>query len=217
MPQKFVCNLTKDELLAIYNQEGMTIKKMCKIVGCKSDMTMSKILRQNGIDTNRNKKLSFNKRGRRTDEEFAEFLIEEYINKKRSMTSIAKELNISWIVVSSYLDKYGIPKRNKSEQQQGKGSSNWKGGRRIKSNGYVELYMTSHPKANKRKCIYEHQYVAEQMIGRLLKDNEVVHHIDRNKSNNDPSNLVIMTKQEHSQLHNPDRIRGIKNRKRVVK
>ena len=54
------------------------------------------------------------------------------------------------------------------------------------------------------------------MIGRLLKDDEVVHHIDRDKKNNNPSNLLILTKKEHSRLHIPDRIKGIKRRKKVV-
>ena len=54
-----------------------------------------------------------------------------------------------------------------------------------------------------RSLIFEHQVVAEQMLGRPLKPNEVVHHKDRNRSNNDPSNLIIFKNQsshilEHS-------------------
>lgn len=216
MAKPFICNLTKEELEKIYNQEDMTADKMKDILGCKSKGTVLKILHKNGINTARNKKLGYKKRGNRTDEEFAEYLVEEYVNKKRSMTSIAKELNISWIIVSRYLDKYKIPKRNKSEQQRGKGASNWQGGKHVASNGYIEIYMPYHPKKNKRGYIYEHQYMAEQMLGRPLTENEVVHHIDKNKRNNDPSNLLVLTKQEHSRLHIPDRLNGIKKRKKVV-
>jgi hypothetical protein len=46
-----------------------------------------------------------------------------------------------------------------------------------------------------------HQIVAESIIGRPLQNNEVVHHIDSNKLNNDPSNLVVMTRSEHNGLH----------------
>lgn len=48
---------------------------------------------------------------------------------------------------------------------------------------------------------HEHVVVAEQILGRKLKPYEVVHHIDRNKRNNDPSNLVVLSRQDHARLH----------------
>lgn len=48
---------------------------------------------------------------------------------------------------------------------------------------------------------HTHRIVAEQMLGRSLKADEVVHHIDGNKRNNDPSNLMVMTQSEHCRLH----------------
>jgi hypothetical protein len=48
---------------------------------------------------------------------------------------------------------------------------------------------------------HEHRVVAEQMLGRPLKRNEIVHHIDGNKHNNDPSNLQVMTQSEHMKAH----------------
>lgn len=48
---------------------------------------------------------------------------------------------------------------------------------------------------------HEHRVVAEQMLGRPLKQNEIVHHIDGNKHNNDPSNLQVMTQAEHVREH----------------
>lgn len=47
----------------------------------------------------------------------------------------------------------------------------------------------------------EHRFIIEQRIGRKLKRDEVVHHIDGNRANNDISNLAIMTRGEHSALH----------------
>ena len=46
-----------------------------------------------------------------------------------------------------------------------------------------------------------HIHIMEKHIGRKLNKFECVHHIDGNKTNNDLSNLVLMTKNEHSSLH----------------
>ena len=48
---------------------------------------------------------------------------------------------------------------------------------------------------------HTHRIVAEQKIGRPLKTGEIVHHIDGNKRNNDPDNLMVMTQEDHCRLH----------------
>lgn len=55
---------------------------------------------------------------------------------------------------------------------------------------------------------YEHDAIAERVLGRPLKtfgaghpDNEVVHHVDGNKKNNAPANLLICTHSYHTALH----------------
>lgn len=54
----------------------------------------------------------------------------------------------------------------------------------------------------KRHGRHEHRIVAEQILGRPLKPGEVVHHIDRNKRNNDSSNLMIFKNQAaHAAWH----------------
>ncbi|WP_373864526.1 MULTISPECIES: HNH endonuclease [Paenibacillus] len=43
-------------------------------------------------------------------------------------------------------------------------------------------------------------------LGRPLKDDEHVHHIDGNKTNNHITNLSVTTRSDHTRLHNLDKI-----------
>ena len=119
------------------------------------------------------------------------------------MGSLAKEFGITSSGMRRYLVKYGIQRRNNTEFMRLDYSScpNWRGGRREASNGYIEIYCPEHPNANKRKCVYEHQLVMEEYIGRHLQKGEVIHHIDGNTKNNDISNLLLLTNSEHIRLH----------------
>ena len=70
------------------------------------------------------------------------------------------------------------------------------------NNGYIEVYMPQHPNARANGVILEHRYVAGQKIGRLLKPEEVVHHLDEDRSNNDPNNLIVFkTQADHTAFH----------------
>jgi len=54
----------------------------------------------------------------------------------------------------------------------------------------------------KRGGRHEHRVVAEEMLGRPLAPGEIVHHIDRDGRNNDPTNLVVLgSRAEHIEEH----------------
>lgn len=90
-----------------------------------------------------------------------------------------------------------------------KGSLNasFTGGTRIDSKGYVRVLMHEHPNADAQGYVKEHILVMSQILGRPLDTSvEMVHHKDENKLNNDPDNLELMTKSEHTSLHNKERV-----------
>ena len=199
MPEKFICNLTKEELEQLYLEENRTLVDMCEIIGVKSPITMSKILREKGVTTNKNAIRSNATKKGMTDEEFKDYLIFEY--KDNSIRQIAHKLNVTQVAIRKYFKKYNIPfKEKKDTYLRGAKAPNWNGGRHM-HNGYIEIYAPKHPHNNKRNCIYEHQKVMEDYLGRYLEKGEVVHHKDLCKTNNNIENLQLLTMSEHSKLH----------------
>lgn len=49
--------------------------------------------------------------------------------------------------------------------------------------------------------VYEHIVIAEQDYGRPLLKTEEVHHLDLNRMNNSPANLVVLQRKSHRKLH----------------
>jgi hypothetical protein len=71
----------------------------------------------------------------------------------------------------------------------------WKGGRGKTRGGYITICV------GKRKRTMEHRLIMKNMLGRFLKKNEVVHHINGDRIDNRPKNLMIMSNSEHMRLH----------------
>ena len=62
--------------------------------------------------------------------------------------------------------------------------------------------MPEHPNARSNGTVLERRLVAEKKIGRLLKRSEVVHHVDEDKTNNTPENLIVFrSNSDHSRFH----------------
>lgn len=107
---------------------------------------------------------------------------------------------------------YGKGRRGEENPMHGKRkelSPRWKGGRKVRSDGYVIVVAPDdHPHpcdsfpASGLKYILEHRLVMERHLGRYLLPEEVVHHLDENPQNNAIENLELLPNQaEHARRH----------------
>lgn len=67
--------------------------------------------------------------------------------------------------------------------------------------GYVRVRDSEGVCGKRNAVVLEHRLVMARVLGRPLRSNEYVHHIDNNRSNNDPSNLEIVSKDRHHEGH----------------
>ena len=92
--------------------------------------------------------------------------------------------------------------------QTGEQNHNWKGGKSITQHGYVLVRVgTMHHLADVRGYAYEHRLVAEKMLGRHLRPNEIVHHRNGDRADNHHDNIEVLASiGHHMQAHsdNPE-------------
>lgn len=69
------------------------------------------------------------------------------------------------------------------------------------SGGYVLRKVKNHPFSNRRGYYPEHRLVMEQHLRRFLKEDEVIHHIDGNRKNNELNNLeLVINQSKHASM-----------------
>ena len=88
-------------------------------------------------------------------------------------------------------------------------SPNWKGGIRKRGHRKVMVYAPDHPHSSDG-YVWIHRLALEEVLGRPLEPDELVHHIDGDPTNNHPDNLQIVTISEHALIHSKTRIRNRK-------
>lgn len=98
----------------------------------------------------------------------------------------------------------------------GKRNSNWKGGKTIRTDGYIYIYSPNHPFAHRKRYVMEHRLVMEKWLrkndpknealieingGKYLRPKYLVHHINHDRKDNKRENLMLMSKGSHQSYH----------------
>lgn len=77
--------------------------------------------------------------------------------------------------------------------------------------GYVLVWEPEHPNKTLKGWQGEHRLVAEAVLGRILKSDEHVHHINGIKDDNRPENLQVMDALDHAALSSNDYHQGVRD------
>jgi len=75
------------------------------------------------------------------------------------------------------------------------------GHRKQNKDGYIAIFIPSHPRCNKEGYVFEHHLVMEEELGRYIEKGEVVHHKNHIRDDNRIENLELMSFKDHARLH----------------
>ena len=139
-----------------------------------------------------------------------------YHDFQLSSRIVAQELGISDTVVRNYMTKWGLIRNQKDAisaalqsgrwvppmtNRRGKLSPNWRGGKTMHGDGYVQIYLAPNDPLycmrHNNQYVFEHRYVMAKHLGRPLTRKEFVHHLNGIKHDNRLSNLALTSPSNH--------------------
>jgi transposase len=130
----------------------------------------------------------------------SEEIVRMYVDERRTLDEIAKKFGCCGVTVMHALHDLGV-RFSRQEHEERKMSVRVL--RRITDpkKQYRRVVRYGHPAANSAGKVYEHRAEAEAAIGRHLRDGEQVHHLNLDKHDNGPDNLMVLSLRDHARLH----------------
>ena len=189
-------NMNDDEyqryrgLIVNLASQGKTPREIAELSGCPP-RGLAMWMRRNGISYQRDpgKPSASSACARNHD------LVVKMATEGATIHEIANLVGTNLYRVRQYLTRHDIRRPEwrerlpgsspMSRRVEGRLNGAWKGERTVEKGGYISIWVDG------RGRIAEHRYMMEQMIGRRLTQEEVVHHKDKNTGNNHPDNLQL--------------------------
>lgn len=214
MQKRKLHTVTEEDVLREYvNAPRASLRMAGDALGCSRE-TVRRALRRYGYEVQLGRGLKGGRKSTVPQLADREWLAKELETK--SAAQIARDLGTSYGNVSDRIYRYELRPVDQTKSEAikaglrkaypegrfGSEASNWKGGRHVANqSGYIQVYCPDHPRASKAGYMMEHRLVAEQHLGRYLRSDEIVHHKDGNRANNDWANLSVATRSKHVAGH----------------
>lgn len=195
---KRISKSTETKILSMHQAGGKTYKEIGDAADV-SDATVSAVLHRNGVVEPR----GYGGRGGQRKHDFSKAQINKITRmygRGDSCETIGSAFGVSGYVIYKRLQEIGVEIRPAGFQC-GEAHHAWTGGRTTRADGYVQVMLKPDDpffemghrrnEQDSHRYALEHRLVMAHHIGRPLRDDETVHHIDGNRSNNDITNLQL--------------------------
>lgn len=195
----------KEDISVLYFEKKMSTTEISKLIGMSAS-GVSYYLRTHGYtlrtrgDATKIAKRTFGKQKINVDREA---VVVMYLDEKMSVGDIGKIVGLTPGAICSILRRRNVKMRTPNETtalkfpegRRGENTSNWRGGRRrVGTKGaYIYKYSPEHPNSKDGGYVMEHRLVMEEKLGRLLTKDEIVHHINGDKKDNNIENLELVS------------------------